>query len=159
MLLKGTKISFLGLQVLLTGLWNSKDIKNSRPNRSKNKLFRENECMEVARSELWAPVQTKSYHSPQPSLDLASNLHTYFQTWKRSQKATYTSTQAEIMSSLFTQSKTPTERPHLSYSFGVKTRNTFLHSCSSPENHTHPQNSYTQNLPLGVTKTILGTKF
>ena len=71
MLLKGTKISFLGLQVLLTGLWNSKDIQNSRQNRSKNKLFRENECMEVARSELWAPVQSKNYHSPQPILDLA----------------------------------------------------------------------------------------
>ena len=63
---------------MLTGLWNSKDIQNSRQNRSKNKLFRENECMEVARSELWAPVQSKNYHSPQPILDLASNLHTYF---------------------------------------------------------------------------------
>ena len=98
MLLKGTKISFLGL----TGLWNLKDIQNSRQNRSKNKLFRENERMEVARSELWAPVQTKKYHSPQPFFDLASNLHPYFQTWKRSQNATYTSTQAEITSSLFT---------------------------------------------------------
>ena len=56
---------------MLTGLWNSKDIQNSRQNRSKNKLFRENECMEVARSELWAPVQSKNYHSPQPILDLA----------------------------------------------------------------------------------------
>ena len=42
MLLKGKKISFLGLLILLTGLWNLKDIQNSRPNRSKNKLDREN---------------------------------------------------------------------------------------------------------------------
>ena len=75
---------------MLTGLWSLKDIQNSRQNRSKNKLFRENERVEVARYELWAPVQTKKYHSPQPFLDLASNLHTYFQTWKRSQNATYT---------------------------------------------------------------------
>ena len=27
---------------------------------------------------IWAPVQSKNYHSPQPILDLASNLHTYF---------------------------------------------------------------------------------
>ena len=47
---------------MLTGLWNLKDIQNSRQNRSKNKLFGENERMEVARSELWAPVQTKKYH-------------------------------------------------------------------------------------------------
>ena len=35
-------MSFLGLSVLLTGLWNLKDIQNSRQNRSKNKLVREN---------------------------------------------------------------------------------------------------------------------
>ena len=35
-------MSFLGLQVLLTGLWNSKDIQNSHQSRSKNKLVREN---------------------------------------------------------------------------------------------------------------------
>ena len=40
--IKRQKISFLGLQVLLTGWWNSKDIQNSRLNRSKNKLVRKN---------------------------------------------------------------------------------------------------------------------
>ena len=55
--IKRQKISFLGLQVLLTGLWNLKDIQNSRQNRSKNKLVRENAvtCTEVALSGLWAP--------------------------------------------------------------------------------------------------------
>jgi len=42
---------------LLTGLWNLKEIQNSRQNRSKNKLIRENAVTrtEVARSGLWAP--------------------------------------------------------------------------------------------------------
>ena len=43
---------------MLTGLWNLKDIQNSRQNRSKNKLVRENALtkrMEVAFSELGAP--------------------------------------------------------------------------------------------------------
>jgi len=35
-------LSFLGLQVLLTGLWDLKDILYSRQNRSKNKLVLEN---------------------------------------------------------------------------------------------------------------------
>ena len=38
---KRHKISFLSLQVLLTGLLNLKDIQNSRQNRSKNKLVHE----------------------------------------------------------------------------------------------------------------------
>ena len=50
-------MSLLGLQVLLTGLWNLKDIQNSRRNRSKNKLVRENE---VARSGLRAPESSVS---------------------------------------------------------------------------------------------------
>ena len=41
-LLKGKKISFLGLLKLLTGLWNLKNIQNSLQNRSENKLVREN---------------------------------------------------------------------------------------------------------------------
>ena len=43
---------------MLTGLWNLKDIQNSRQNRSKNKLVRENAVTkrrEVALSALWAP--------------------------------------------------------------------------------------------------------
>ena len=40
--IKRQKISFLGLYVLLTGLWNSKDIQNSCQYRSKNKVVREN---------------------------------------------------------------------------------------------------------------------
>ena len=39
--IKRQKISFLGLQVLLTGLRNLKDFQNSHQNRSKNKLVRE----------------------------------------------------------------------------------------------------------------------
>ena len=39
--IKRQKISFLGLQVLLPGLWNLKDIQISHQNRSKNKLVRE----------------------------------------------------------------------------------------------------------------------
>ena len=35
-------MSFLGLLALLTGFWNFEDIQNSRQNRSKNKLVREN---------------------------------------------------------------------------------------------------------------------
>ena len=35
-------MSFLGMQVLLTGSGNFKDIQNSRQNCSKNKLVREN---------------------------------------------------------------------------------------------------------------------
>ena len=46
-LLKGNKISFLGQQVLLTGLWNLKDIKNLRQNHSKNKLAHENAVARV----------------------------------------------------------------------------------------------------------------
>ena len=51
-------MSFLGMQVLLTGSGNFKDIQNSRQNCSKNKLVRENavtERMEIARSRLCAP--------------------------------------------------------------------------------------------------------
>ena len=40
--IKRQKISLLGLQVLMTGLWNLKDIQNQRQNRSKNKLVRKN---------------------------------------------------------------------------------------------------------------------
>ena len=40
--IKRQKVSFFGLWVLLTGLWNLKDIPNSRQNRSKNKLVCEN---------------------------------------------------------------------------------------------------------------------
>ena len=50
-------MSFLAQQVMLTGLWNLKDIQNSRQNRSKNKLVRVNAVtkrMEVARSGSWA---------------------------------------------------------------------------------------------------------
>ena len=36
------KYHFLGLKVLQTGLWNLKDIQNSRQNHSKNKLVIEN---------------------------------------------------------------------------------------------------------------------
>ena len=43
MLLKGKKILFLDLQVLLPGLWNLKGIQNSRQNRSNNKLVHEND--------------------------------------------------------------------------------------------------------------------
>ena len=48
------KLSFLGRLVLLTGLWDSKDILNSRQNRFENKMVREN-AVEVARSRVWAP--------------------------------------------------------------------------------------------------------
>ena len=52
--MKRQKLSFLGLWVFLTVLWDLKDILNSRKNRSENKLVREN-AVEVARSRLWAP--------------------------------------------------------------------------------------------------------
>ena len=39
---------------MLTGLWDFKDILNSRQNRSENKLVREN-AVEVARSKKWSP--------------------------------------------------------------------------------------------------------
>ena len=52
--MKRQKLSFLGLQVLLTGLWDLKDILNSRTNRSENKLVRES-AVEVAPSRVWAP--------------------------------------------------------------------------------------------------------
>ena len=58
-IVKSSKVSFSGLLVLLSGLWNQKDIINSRQNLSKNKLFCENAMtrdMEVARSGLLAPV-------------------------------------------------------------------------------------------------------
>ena len=45
--IKRQKISLLGLQVLMTGLWNLKDIQNSRQNRSKNKLVRKNAVTRV----------------------------------------------------------------------------------------------------------------
>ena len=41
------KLSFLGLYVLLTGLWDFKDILNSRQDRSKNKLVRKNAVTRV----------------------------------------------------------------------------------------------------------------
>ena len=40
--IKRQKLSVLGLCGLLTGLWDLKDLLNSRQNRSKNKLVREN---------------------------------------------------------------------------------------------------------------------
>ena len=52
--------------VLLSGLWDPKDIPNSRQNRCKKKLFCENAMtrdMEVARSVLWAPVYTEAQMS------------------------------------------------------------------------------------------------
>ena len=45
--LKRQKLSFLGLYILLTGLWDLKDILNSRQNRPKNKLVRENAVTRV----------------------------------------------------------------------------------------------------------------
>ena len=41
-IIKRQKISLLGLQVLLTGLWNLQDIQNLGKNSSKNKLICEN---------------------------------------------------------------------------------------------------------------------
>ena len=60
---KGKLNVILGLLVLLSGLWDLKDILSSRQNRSKNKLFCENAMtrdIEVARSVLWAPVYTEA---------------------------------------------------------------------------------------------------
>ena len=45
--IKRQKWSFLGLYVLLTGLWEFKGILNSHENRSKNKLVRENAVTQV----------------------------------------------------------------------------------------------------------------
>ena len=56
--IKRHKISFLGLYVLLTGSWNLKDIQNSRQNRSKNNVVRENVVTQAHRTYLlWAPRQ------------------------------------------------------------------------------------------------------
>ena len=66
---------------------------------------------------------TKKCRFSHPFSDLASKLHTYFQSWKRSQNTTYTST-------YFRQ-----KLCHLT---------DLLHSPSPPENHTHPQNSYSR---------------
>ena len=43
----------IGLQVVLTGLWNLKDVQNSRQNRSKNKLVHENAVTRAHGS--WSP--------------------------------------------------------------------------------------------------------
>ena len=45
--IKTNKLSFSGMQVLMTGLWDLKDILKSRQNRSKNKLVRENAVTRV----------------------------------------------------------------------------------------------------------------
>ena len=45
--IKREKVSLLGSQVLLTGLWILNDIQNSRQHRSKNKLVRENAVTRV----------------------------------------------------------------------------------------------------------------
>ena len=49
-----------------TGLWDFKDILNSRQNRSKFKLVLENaviEYMDVARFRVWAPEPVRDTHS------------------------------------------------------------------------------------------------
>ena len=60
--IKRLKISFLGLQVLLTGMWNLKDIQNSLQNSSKNKLVLENAVTRAHRSwsllAVWAAGET-----------------------------------------------------------------------------------------------------
>ena len=56
--MKRSKTTILRSVGLMTGLWDLKDIVNSRQNCSKNKLVGENavaDQMEVARSGLWAP--------------------------------------------------------------------------------------------------------
>ena len=61
-MIKRLKISFLGLYVLLTGMWNLKDIQNSRQNSSKNKLVLENAVTRAHRSwsllAIWAAGET-----------------------------------------------------------------------------------------------------
>ena len=71
--IKRQKLSFLGLQVLSTALWDLKDILNSQQNRSQNKLVHKNAVSRVhgvlmdqfilfSRFRLWAAEMLNSTH-------------------------------------------------------------------------------------------------
>ena len=80
--------------------------------------------------------QTKKCFFPDSFSDQTSKIHARFQTWSL----------AEIILSLLTcrleRKQTNSSNPFririllfISYSFGIETINTFIHSCSSLENH------------------------
>ena len=60
---------FLGVLVLMTGLWDLKDLLNSRQNRSKNKVVSEN-AMTRAHGNC-SPRVMGSYGVKKPPLDIA----------------------------------------------------------------------------------------
>ena len=75
---------------------------------------------------------------PQPFSELASKIHTHFQTWRLSQNATYVLTSTEIMSSLPRLERQQKDF-FLFYSFIIETTKTFIQYCSSLVNHTRFQ--------------------
>ena len=76
--------------------------------------------------EILRLFQTKKCHFSHPFSDLASKIHTCFQTWRWSQNTRYVFTSTEIMSSLL-RLKRQQKYFFLSYSFIIETTNTFLH--------------------------------
>ena len=83
-------------------------------------------------------VQTKKIHFPHPFSDLASKIHTRFQTWPLGRNYI-------IITYIWAQTKNSSNTFRIrifyfpSYSFRIETINTFMHSCSSLENHTRFQ--------------------
>ena len=79
--IKRQKISFLGLLVLLTGLWNLQDIQNSLQNRSKNKLVRENAVTRANGScslrviGSWSEY-IRDFYAPEPATGIKDQLTT-----------------------------------------------------------------------------------
>ena len=82
--------------------------------------------------------QRKNCSFPQPFSELASKIHTHFQTWRLSQNATYVLTSTEIMSSLPRLERQQKDF-FLFYSFIIETTKTFIQYCSSLVNHTRFQ--------------------
>ena len=110
--------------------------------------------------------QTKKCHFSHPFSDLASKIHTCFQTWGWSQNTTYVFTSTEIMSSLLRLERQQ-KYFFLSYSFIIKTTNTFIHYRNFlgkpyPIPHQNGQNLYpfsgqngAKTIPFGAAHTCM----
>ena len=85
------------------------------------------------------PISDQKSHFPHPFSDQTSKIHTRFQTWPLDRNHV-------IITWIRAQTQKNSSNPFrvriflfLSYSFGIETINTFIHSRSSFENHTRFQ--------------------
>ena len=103
--------------------------------------------------------QTKTCHFPHLFSDLASKIHTRFQTWLLAQlKASHQCRSQELIK--FTRKFSLNDilwiLLFLYYTFGVKKTDTFICSCGSLENHTQfKTKNVLKTIPFGVAHTPL----